>query len=566
MHISHGFVWVGRFLAMMMVIGTLLKAYDLPALRNANSITVMFKPQRVGEIVEFSFEKQDMNGYTGADSCVFSIFAPSGKLVWEETCPDDGDVGTEWKEGPRQLLVASFVPEEDGIYLMKANTASGDFHLCFDNTKVKNAAWGFSGSSFRFSTGDKLSCYLFLPPKKLGETQGLKMELCIYKNSINQNIGVDADGVTVLENVTLPHRDPVTYHQLVLNRLPREDVYHLHADKFIDIVSMKFPGYGSYMFFLEEPFARAFAEEKPLEGTLLTLESQVSHAPMAFGRQSSFLVTFLPAKADEPFDFATRVFGKDVRFTNGNASAFLDVPVDSIYHGVDLSVAPAGRLEFNLASRGFAHPLSPEKGMLVDLNTMLVWSAVKEAVGYKVELDNCNTGETLSVNAKQNRLMLQGLGDKLTPGVWRWAVVTSDGKRGEESFMLVPQQKFTRLAYCHAFSPAMDSIQEKAPVTLQCCIDLLSADDIDFVRSHALINTKERVPLHAVSSSAIGCAGDAANLPGRNQVTFIVYDRSGTRTEASWGFFIGTAPEAPTFDSDAQGNVLCNGTPFFPMI
>lgn len=542
-------------------------AYDLPAMRNLNGLNLFFRPDAKGTKVVFTFEKQDMNGYSGTDAIVFTVISPSGKTAWEGACPDDGDEGTAWKKGPRQQVRVEFDAVEEGIYRMSCNTASHDIHLLFDRATVKNAAWGFSASSYRFSGGARFTGYLLLPPRMLGEEQEQMLQLCTHAHSRVKGISITSPGgVKLVDNLTPPHGEKMAYHEIALKRSSEGCIYKMEAEQFSNVVSMILPKYGEYMIFPEERSAHLFANEYPMAGSSLELKSPAVYKPCAFGAKRGYQVTFLPADGATPFDFKAVLFGQSLHFTNEKPSIIVNVPGTDDFQAVDLSGAAEGRMVFVLASEAAPAPLAPAPGSLLDKPASLVWSAVPKCGGYKVDFTNVNTGETFSVKraALQNRLNTEELSSRLTPGVWRWSV-SADGRRGNEAFFIVPQQKLTRLAYIHGFYPVRDGKVDLAPEQVACSIGILPVDEIDFQRSFALVNGN-RFPMEKVSPSRIACGGKSACKQGRNQVKIVVFDRSGARSEAEWGFFLGEAPKAPVFTHDERGNIFCNGTPFFPVI
>ena len=194
---------------------SILHAADLPALRDLNGLRVQFLPDAVGKTVEFNFDKQDFNGYSGTDAVVCTIISPSGKTVWETAVNDDGDISNKWKKGPRMPVKVKFTADEDGVYVMKFNTSSPDIQLCFDKSQVKNAAWGFEAWALRFSDGKSLKAYILMPPKRLGEAQTQIMQFCTTRHSKVEKINIStASGKKLITDHTLPHSEKMAYHAL----------------------------------------------------------------------------------------------------------------------------------------------------------------------------------------------------------------------------------------------------------------------------------------------------------------------------------------------------------------
>ena len=120
------------FVLLLLAFAACCPAADIPALRGLNALEVHFLPDAVDRKVEFTFEKQDLNGYAGTDAIVFTLMSPSGKNVWEEAVQDDGNITNNWKTGLRKQVKVVFTPKEAGVYVMKCNTSSPDINLQFD--------------------------------------------------------------------------------------------------------------------------------------------------------------------------------------------------------------------------------------------------------------------------------------------------------------------------------------------------------------------------------------------------------------------------------------------------
>ena len=274
----------------------LLQAAGLPALRDLNNLELHSLPDAVGKTVEFNFEKQDFNGYSGTDAIVCTVMSPSGKTVWESAVPDDGNISNSWQNGPRQSVKVKFTPAEKGIYVMKFNTSSPDIQMWFDNAQAKNTAWGFVAWALRFSGGKSgLKGYVLMPPQKLGEKQEQIMQFCTTRHSKVANISVSSlSGKKLISNHNLPYSEKMAYHALDLQRIAGENIYCFEAEKFVNVVRFIFPQYGNIMFFANADSAKKFEKLFSIKGELLDLNTTKKYPAMALGSNRTFQVSSLP--------------------------------------------------------------------------------------------------------------------------------------------------------------------------------------------------------------------------------------------------------------------------------
>ena len=535
------------------------QAADIPALRDLNALQVQLLPDSVGKPVEFTFEKQDLNGYAGTDAIVCTLMAPSGKNIWEAAVPDDGDTTGNWKTGKRQPVKVSFTPGEPGIYIMKFNTSSPDIQLQFDRATVKNAAWGFSAWSMRFSGAQRLAGYLLIPPVKLGEMQTQVMQFCTTRHSKVTNVSIStADGKKLISNHTLPFTKKMTYHELKLQRLAEHNIYCIEAENFVNVVRFVFPQYGNIGFFTDLASAQKFEKYIALEGNFLKLSAGKQHPAMALGGNRTFQITFVPQKAEDKFDFTINIADRKLHFSNNQPDCFFTTGSGN-YYTADLTAAAPGSFEL-IPAAPTANALLPESGSTAAAGAELVWSPVPGVKEYTLQLKNAVSGKVRQVRVAGNRYPAS----KIAAGVWQWQVF-GGGKGGKAAYLTIPQKDSTMLAYCYDFTPAMDTTLTKAPEELACRVGLLKTDDIDFARTYATVNGK-KYPVRRLSGTRIEAAGDFAFQAGRNQIGMTIYSKSGIRSSAYWGFFLGRQPDQFAFTHDRQGNIYCFDTPFYPVI
>lgn len=535
----------------------LLQAAGLPALRDLNGLELHLLPDAVDKPVEFTLEKQDFNGYSGTDAVVLTLMSPSGKVIWENAVPDDGNISNSWQNGPRQLVKINFTPDEPGVYVMKCNTSSPDIQLWFDNTQAKNTAWGFMAWALRFSGNTGVKGYILMPPLKLGETQTQLMQFCTTRHSKVQNINISSlSGKKLISNHTLPFNAKMAYHTLELQRLPQENIYCIEAEKFANVVRFIFPQYGTIMFFADANSAKKFDRLFSIKGDLLNLSGGKKYPAIALGGNRSFQISVLPGNNGK-FDCTVKIAGKSVRLTDQAPAAFITTP-EGNYHAADLTAAP-GTVQL-IPTTPNANALQPESGSVADAPTDLVWSAVVGVKEYTLELKEALTGKVLEYKVRNNRFPTA----KIPVGVWQWSV-KSNGKVGKSAFITIPEKAESNLAYFYDFTPKKDITLAKAPEELACRVSLLKVDDIDFARSYILVNGK-KYTLKKLSSTRIESPDKIAYQPGRNQIQAVVYSKSGVRSDVYWGFFIADEMQMTKFTHDQNGNIFCSGTPFYPVI
>ncbi len=538
--------------------------YAIPPVREINGVKIVLRPEKVGSKVRFSFDKQDINGYIGTDAVVFTILAPGGATACETLIPDDGNASTNWQTGPRMRVEMEFTAEEKGDYIFSVNTTSSvDLMLLFDQAKVENAAWGFEMGSMRFSSGS-LDAYILMPPKHAGEFQRQSFQLCTVKGSKVTNLTVSAGEKTLLAPVTLPATAKMKYDTFAFDRIDGKDIYRFQADDFSNVVRLVFPEYGRFMLFTEEKFARVFAGTPRQSELYFALESCKSYAPLVLQNNGSYLLNFVPADPQSKFEFPVSVGSEKITFSDRRRENVIKIPAGKDYLPVDLSPAVPGKMEFFLISAA-PQPLAPAAGVIIDpAKDALLWSVCGKESRYQIDFTNLSTGAKFTASAENNRMELKKFADKFTPGVWQWQV-TCSGKKGETSFFTVPEKVSSMMAYCYDFVPVMDSTLKEAPGELACRIAFLKTDEIDFEKSYMLVNGR-KYPVKRVSSVRIECPEKPEYIQGRNQIKAVIVSKSGVKSAVHWGFFLGKANDRPVFTSDENGNIYCNGTPYFPVV
>ena len=542
-------------------------AYDIPSMRNVNSIKVKLLPDAVNKSVKFSFDKQDLNGYSGTDPVVFSVTSPSGKTVWEANCPDDGnETGGGWEIGPRQSVECIFLAREKGIYTLQANTASEmDIQILFDHARAENTAWGLEVNSPRFSSG-KLDVAVTLPPQKLGEKRKQVIAFCTTKRSKISNFRITAGSEEVLAPVSIPlynGKKALIDYKYLINRHAELDIYEFTADEFSEIVSMCLPDYGTFMIFPEKRFARRFLNHTIPAG-LLELNIPCDSHEMAFERGCQYQISY-QSNHKKHYDFTATIFGTQYRFTPKTTSAQFSVPVDCAYSSLITTHAPSGKFQITRMTDAKAEPLQPAPGTILSMSKPFVWTAVTSATNYTVKFTCIDSSRSFEVNTSVNSLMPKDFMHKLSAGVWTWAVKGGREEFGKQSFFAIKQAASTQLPFIYEMTPAMDSTVTEKTDKISCRFALLKKDDLDFVRSRVKFNGKE-FKLTCVETDLITTTAPISVIRGRNNVELELIDRYGNCSDFRWGFFVGNPGNPPSLSHDRNGNIYFYNTPFYPII
>ena len=545
--------------------------YRLPDLRLTGRTTLMIIPDQVGKEVCLTFGKKDLNGYIGSDMAVFTLLSPSGKAVWEQAVPDDGNTTSNWKPGPVQPVICRFVPKESGLYTMEINTNSGlDIVISFDRTTSSGCAWAVSSSNLRSGSG-RLHAWLLLPPLKPGETRERQLSLLVSRHSMIRNLTVKADGKALTESFTMPpftNAKPslINFH-ISVTRPAKTNVFELDSDEFNGVVSFKLPQYSGPIILAPD---RAAGEKfLPVMGdirnqllTELPGGKEIAGAAFAPGKSYQFLL--IPEKADQDFRHQVTLFGNKYELTGPVPAFSFTVPEDQPYTDMDLKNLPKGKILVILQNSGAVRPLFPESGKTLYQPETLIWQPNLNAGEYTVRFSSLSSDKTLSVTSKVNRFEGKNYYSKLVPGTWKWQVKTADGEWGPEALLTIPQKADTDTGYYYDAFPVRDGALETVPQEISVRVQGISAKSLDLARSHAEVNGA-KIPLGVLADDKIGVKTVPELKKGYNAVRFRMTGTNGTYSEYTWGFFYQT-PASGSVSHGKDGYIRFNGLPFFPVI
>lgn len=554
-------------LALLIALGSV--AYDFPGVRLPNNTTIFLLPDAPGKPVVLEFDKRDINGYVGSDPIVLTVVAPSGKNVCEVLVPDDGDTQNKWKDGSRQRVKIAFTPEETGVYVIRSNSSSAvDIAYCFDQASAVNAAWGIKVEKTKLQDG-RVNIFLLLPPRKNGEAQSLALQLTAFRSRI-RNLQVFENGkplTTAYTPVAQKVRtdDPV----FAIKRQKHEGILQLKADNFADSF-WQFPGYGEFMIFPEERFAKRFFEffksgyfaEKSVKFSVPRKREAVAFAP-----GHKFQIRWSGDSTQKNICFTAEINGKRFEFTKANPVLNFATAADQTFLCWDWSKAPAGTIEIQELT-AVPHILAPVSGVIRNAETpALSWTPVDGAKSYEIVLTHVESGRTIRVAAAQNTLQWQALPKDMLPGVWRWQVASECGAKpaGSVGFFIQVDPAPTQLYYLTGFEPFRDSLVTGSIDRVACRAIDKPLEEIDWNRSFCRFNDRRLAVRPGVNGTIETRLTDAFLKKGRNSVCFVLTDRNGNTQECSWGFDYQQATPR-TITHDRQGRIRFNGQPFYPVI
>lgn len=545
------------------------KPIRLPGIREVNGVKVLFLPEAVGKTVEFTFEKQDFNGYIGTDSVVFTVLSPSGKNVWETSIPDDGDDTNRWKVGPRQKVTVQFAAQEAGIYTLNVNSSSAvDMQLLFDNSTSKNAAWALSNSKYRFFAG-KLDAFLALPPMKTGESRMLSMQICVSKSSKIKNMLMQSDNETLIPAYNLPAFEgkSLVFHEFKVNRSQKSNICELTADVFEEIVSLQFPEYGEFLLCSDYQNAKAFLDNGSFAISNLSMELQTpgEDREVALKSGADYLASFLPAEPSAA-EFKLEAFGQKLTLAAGK-EAVLHVSKGTQYGRISLSTLPKGKLTVSEMTTKGVQLLSPASGSVFAKVPEFSWtsaSAVK--VEYTIEFRERNSGKRFQMKSATHSLSADMMAGRLFPGLWNWTV-TVNGKTSKEAFFTLAQNAETSIGFLYDYLPKRDSLSAVPPEAISFAVGRIDSSRLDFSKSVLKLNGN-RIALKRLDNGRIATAGtiDAAFWKkGVNQIRVTLEDQFGNRSYGAWAIFVQESGK-PEITNDKYGNFFFNGAPFYPLL
>ena len=545
--------------------------FELPDLRLTGRTTLMLIPDQVGKEVILTFAKKDLNGYIGSDMAVFTLLSPSGKAVWEQAVPDDGNATSNWKPGPEQPVICRFVPQEAGLHTMEINTNSAlDIVITFDRTISSGCAWAVSSSNLRSGSG-KLHAWLLMPVLKPGENRERQISLLVSKHSSVRSLTVKADGKALTESFTMPPfsnaKSSLQNYHITVNRPPKGAVFELNSDDFTGVVSMKLPQYSGPIILTGKPqFAAKFLSAMgSIKDQLLTeLPTGKNIAGAAFAPEESYQFLLIPEKADKDFRHQVTLFGNKYELTGPVPAFSFTVPADQPYTALDLKDLPKGKILVILQSSGTVAPLFPESGKVLYQPENMIWQPVLGQKDYTVRFTSLDSGKTISVTAAENRCEAKVYFSKLAAGTWKWQVKAGNGKWGREAFLTIPQKADTQVGYFSDTSPARDSALADKPAEISVKVQGMSAKSVDYTRSRGEING-QKVKLTALTDDKIGVQAVPELKTGYNTVRFAVTGTNGIYSEYTWGFFF-KVPARGAVTSGKDGYIRFNGLPFFPVI
>ena len=545
--------------------------FELPNLRLTGRTTLMLIPDQVGKEVVLTFAKKDLNGYIGSDMAVFTLLSPSGKAVWEQAVPDDGNATSNWKPGPEQPVTCRFVPQEAGLHTMEINTNSGlDIVISFDRTTSSGCAWAVSSRNLRSGSG-RLHAWLLMPVLKPGENREQQLSLLVSKHSSVRNLTVKADGKTLTESFTMPPftdgKSSLKNYHLTVNRPAGTAVFELNSDDFTGVVAFQLPQYNGQIILTGKPqFAEKFLSAMgSIKDQLLTeLPTGNNIAGAAFAPGESYQFLLIPEKAGRDFKHQVTLFGKKYELTSRVPAFSFTVPTDQPYTGLELKDLPKGKILVILQSSGTIEPLFPKSGKVLHQPENLIWQPGRNQKDYTVRFTSLDSGKTILVTAAENRCDAKDYFPKLAAGTWKWQVKAGNGEWGREAFLTIPQKADTQTGYFCGASPARDSAIDFKPAEIFVKVQGISAKSVDHSRSYGEING-QKVKLTALADDKIGVQAVPELKPGYNTVRFAVTGTNGTYSEYTWGFFF-KAPARGTVTSGKDGYIRFNGLPFFPII
>ena len=541
--------------------------FELPNLRLTGRTTLMLIPDQVGKEVILTFAKKDLNGYIGSDMAVFTLLSPSGKAVWEQAVPDDGNATSNWKPGPEQPVICRFVPKESGLYTMEINTNSGlDIVISFDRTTSSGCAWAVSSRNLRSGSG-RLHAWLLLPALKPGESRERQISLVATKHSSIRNLTVKADGKALTESFTTPQLTGSKNYHIAVNRPAKTNIFELDSDEFNGVVSFKLPQYSGPVILAPD---RAAGEKfLPVMGdirnqllTELSGGKEIAGAAFAPGKSYQFLLVPDRPMGDSKYELT--LFGNKYQLTASSPEFSFSVPEDQPYTDMDLKNLPKGKILVIQQNSGAVRPLFPESGKTLYLPETLIWQPNLKAGEYTVRFSLLSSDKTLSVKSKVNRFEGKNYYSKLSPGTWKWQVKTADGEWGPEALLTIPQKADTDTGYYYDASPVRDGALETAPQEISLRVQGISAKTLDLARSHAEVNGA-KIPLSVLADDKIGVKTVPELKKGYNTVHFRMTGTNGTYSEYTWGFFYKT-PTQGSVSHGRDGYIRFNGLPFFPVI
>ena len=565
--ISHSLKQI--LISLVLLAGLWGGAYDFPGMRTPNQTPIFLLPDELGKPVALEFDKRDVNGYVGTDPVVLTVVAPSGKNVCEILVPDDGNARNNWQTGPRQRVKIAFTPEESGVYVIRSNSSSSvDISYWFDQASSVNAAWGVAVEKPKFLDG-RADLFLYLPPRKNGEARSLPLQVTAFRGRI-RDLQILENGKALIPPYTPAAQtertaDPV----FALRRQGREGILELKAGNFADSF-WQFPGYGEFMIFPEERFARRFFaffspgyfSERSVKFTVPRAKEEVAFAP---GRK--FQVRWSGASSEKSLRFSPVIDGKRFELTEAVPTLEFATAPEQTFLLWDWAGAPDGTIEVQEVS-DIPHILAPASGVIRDGQTpALSWTPVAGVRSYEVLLTHADSGRTMRFAASGNTLAWTALPEDMLPGVWYWQVADAGGKTaaGTPGFFIQPDPAPTQLYYLTGFEPARDSLTTKPVERVACRALDKPVEEVDWSRSFCRFNDRRLALRPGAGDTIEARLSDAFLKTGRNTVRFVLTDRNGNAQECSWGFDY-QQPAPRTVTHDEQGRIRFNGQPFYPVL
>ncbi len=555
-----------KFLSVMLaaVFALNLAATEMPALSYLLSLKIYFLPKELNKEVKFTFFKRDNNGRAGADALAFTVYSPSEKPVFEYTIPDDGEVGHEWKFGPRQPVEVKFTPTEKGVYTLEFKMDC-DAYLYFDNNEVVNTYVAMHNTRFR--TGEKTPAHLFfyLPVNKVGESGVIDFSSSyMHYNQITNMTITDGKRVFYDKFTAAPAANKTTIfaHHFFIDRRDPEALYELKADQF-GVISFVGKLYPALTFFFSKEGAQAFKPyffKSSITPNSFELDSAAAAKGFALGAGESYNIRFIPAKNGD-FSFSADIFGKKYTFKNGADQVIVDVPGNDCFPKI--AAATDGKFVISRVVKDAPTIENPAAGEVVKaVNGKINFKAlqVKGAKKYTFTLTHESGKQVALVSNKPD--VTRSIYD-FQPGVWHISCTPDNGKAGKVSCFAIPKARQTSPAYVYGFVPASDStVKSFKEISCKPMTDIAL---IDLKKTTFTIGGK-KYPVEAIGRDRIGIPAEKIKLAdGKIDIAADIYDRFGNYSHYEWCFMLNVnIPKTITFDE--RGYMIFNGRKFLPLI
>ncbi len=543
-----------------------LAALEIPALSYLLSLKIYFLPKELNKEVKFTFFKRDNNGRAGADALAFTVYSPSEKAVFEYTIPDDGEVGHQWKFGPKQPVEVKFTPTEKGVYTLEFKMDC-DAYLMFDNNEVVNTYVAMHNTRFR--TGSKTPAHLFfyMPVNKVGESGivDISSSYMHYNQISNMTI---TDGKTVFYDkftaAPAANKTTIFAHHFFVKRRDPQALYELKADEF-GVISFVGRLYPPFTFFFSKEGAEAFKPyffKTAIAPNSVTLSAADAAKPFALGAGESYSISYQPAKGGN-YEFTADIYGKKYTFKNGNAPVIIDVPANDCFPQISTESKLDGKFVISRVVADQPTIELPEAAAVVKpVNGKFSLRAlqVKGAKKYTFNLTH-ESGKTMQFTSPSAEVTKSFY--DFAPGVWLVSCTPDNGKAGKVSSFAIPKVRKTSPAYVHGFLPYSDS--KVTSFKEISCKPMMEPDQLDLEKSSFTVNGK-KYRIELTGKDRVGIPADKIKLAdGKIDVAADIYDIYGNYSHYEWCFMLNVDIHK-TITFDKRGYMIFNGRKFLPLI